>query len=231
MNPRPSLRRLPLLAGALWALAAGCASNGDLEIYPEAAKPPAVASSEALGEGLAFLHRGDAEQAVIALERARKNGLADGRVHAALGLAYDQLWRRKEAQRSYRAALRLTPDDAHLWNNLGMSQLAGNQLEDAVGSFSRGAELRPGDTRIQNNLGLALGRLGRDAEALEAFRRAGGEADAQNNLGYVHYLNGDFQRAIHHYERALSGSPGDQLAVVRNLRAARAALEQREDEQ
>ena len=64
-------------------------------------------------------------------------------------------------------------------------------------------------------------------DALDAFQRAGSEQVARNNLGYVCFLNGDYERAIAEYEEALLTGGDQKLLVLRNLRAAEKALDAR----
>ena len=82
------------------------------------------------------------------------------------------------------------------------------------------------DPAVFNNMGVALGRLERYDDALEAFLRGGPEHAAWNNLGWVQYEEGHYAAAISAYERALLAAHGEQrLEILRNLLAAREALE------
>ena len=75
-------------------------------------------------------------------------------------------------------------------------------------------------------LGLALGRQERYREAKRAFTQANDKKAAANNLGWVYYLNGDYERALRWYEFALL-QPGDgQLTILENIETASRALEQ-----
>ena len=55
---------------------------------------------------------------------------------------------------------------------------------------------------------------------MRAFRSAGSEQAAENNLGYVYYMNGLLDDAVIHYELALRAQGSDQLKIMRNLNAA-----------
>ena len=55
---------------------------------------------------------------------------------------------------------------------------------------------------------------------MSAFRSAGSEQAAENNLGYVYYMNGLLDDAIAHYELALQAQGDGQLKILRNLTAA-----------
>ncbi len=52
------------------------------------------------------------------------------------------------------------------------------------------------------------------------FRSAGSAQAAENNLGYVYYMNGLLDDAVAHYELALHAEGDDKLKILRNLNAA-----------
>ena len=132
----------------------------------------------------------------------------------------------RERAESYRRAASLQPRGYEALNNLGVSYLRTGEFAAAAEALGNAARLAPRDPAVANNLGLALGRLERYAEALKAFRRAANSDQAAlNNLGYVHYLNGDYAGALEVYEQALlaRGSSEQRLSVLRNLRRAKRA--------
>ena len=57
-------------------------------------------------------------------------------------------------------------------------------------------------------------------EAMSAFRSAGSEQAAENNLAYIYFMNGLLDDAIAHYELALQAQGDDRLKILRNLNAA-----------
>jgi len=64
---------------------------------------------------------------------------------------------------------------------------------------------------------------------MRAFRAAGSEQAAENNLGYVYYMNGLLDDAVVHYELALQAKGDDKLMIMRNLNAALDAKQAAED--
>ena len=87
------------------------------------------------------------------------------------------------------ALLKTAPQDADLWNLLGVSLLGLDRFEEAIEAFSKAIEQRPTGGDIYNNLGVALFRFGRKLEAEAAYRRAiqldPENGDAHRNLGVV----------------------------------------------
>jgi len=177
------------------------------------------------GLGLALIARGAWSDAVLELRQAvdEDDGLAAA--HNALGVALDHEAQGETARWHYRRASELQPRSHEPWNNLGVSLLAAGDPAGAAEALERAGRLEPRDAAVWNNLGVARGRMRQYDAALAAFRKAGDERSAQNNLGYVHYLNGDYAGALAAYERALhaAGDPGERLAVLRNARAAQEA--------
>ncbi len=177
------------------------------------------------GLGLAELGKGRLEEARLALERAVELTPDSARAVGALAVVYELLDRRPAALAMAERARELAPKDARLVNNVGVSHLVAGDYAGAEQAFRRAVLLDPRDLALRNNLGLALGRQGRYEQALEEFREAGTEQAAENNLGYVYFLNGRHTEAIAHYERALAASGPDGRKVLENLNAALDALE------
>jgi Flp pilus assembly protein TadD len=173
------------------------------------------------GLGLARFAQDRHEEARASFERAAE---IDGNLPAALdalGVLYaienDPKAGLHLAQRAFQA----DPRNAHIVNNLGVAYLRESEFTRAEESFRAAILLDPSDPAFYNNLGYSLGRQGRYEEATAAFRRFGDDGAVHNNLGYVHYLNGDIETAIRHFEIAVRSVDADErIRVLRNLRAA-----------
>ena len=71
----------------------------------------------------------------------------------------------------YRRAMELEPTSSRPHNGLGVPRLAQGRPAEVLAEFDAAAGLHPELAEPQNNRGAALGRLGRIAEAAEAFAR------------------------------------------------------------
>ncbi|MEX1224621.1 MAG: tetratricopeptide repeat protein [Pirellulales bacterium] len=131
-----------------------------------------------------------------------------------LGVVADRQRRHREAQSLYTQALLIKPMDPEILNDLGYCFFLQGQLTKAESALMKGVSLSPSDDRIRNNLGMVLGHLGRDEQALEQFRRAGSEADAQYNLAFVQVARGDMEQARRRLELALRNNPSHQQARI-----------------
>jgi tetratricopeptide (TPR) repeat protein len=65
--------------------------------------------------------------------------------------------------------------------------------------------------------------LGRYGDALEAFRKGGGEAAAYNNIGYIYMTDGKYEEAIKTLEKAIEIRPSFYVKANENLKKAKAA--------
>jgi serine/threonine-protein kinase len=146
-----------------------------------------------------------------------------------------ELWRKAYARR---------PGDFWVNYHLGRVLRDGSpgQPQEALRFHTAALTLRPDSAGCYVNVGHLLAKLGRNAEAENAFRRAlelaPHYAMAHNNLGLMRAKQRDFPAAVHHYQEALRlqpnlatahGNLGMVLAYQGNLaegmRFARKAME------
>jgi Flp pilus assembly protein TadD len=189
-----------------------------LEMEPDSVRAQA-------GLGLAALAIGEIGEARQAFEATVASAPESAVARAGLAVSLDLLGESAAAADQLARAQTLRPEDAWLLNNLGVSRLLAGDWPGAEAALRAAASLDPGDSAVGNNLGLALGRMERYEEALAAFRSAGDERAAQNNLGYVYFLNGMYAAAIAQYESALAVPGADAEIVLDNLNAALDALD------
>ena len=84
----------------------------------------------------------------------------------------------REAVDLLQAAAHLAPNDAAIWNDLAVAEIARASLDDrtalpsALRAADRAATLSPSSPEAHYNRAIALERLGRDAEAAKAYRQA-----------------------------------------------------------
>lgn len=145
---------------------------------------------------------------------------ADGLASSYRGIALDLLSRHAEAEEALRRAVALDPRRWEFANNLGYNLLLQERYPEAAAELERGLELAPRETALLNNLGLAVGLAGDTERAFAAFRDAGKEAQAWNNVGVVHRARGEPADAARAFERAARLDPRSR-AIAENLRESR----------
>jgi tetratricopeptide (TPR) repeat protein len=125
-------------------------------------------------------------------------------------MALHRQGRLDEAERLYRAILKLSPEHFGALHYLGMIATAQGSPEEAERLIRQALTLRD-DAAARSNLGTVLAALGRHAEAIEAYERAlclmPGDADVHVNLGASLHALGRNQEAITHFETALASNP------------------------
>jgi tetratricopeptide (TPR) repeat protein len=112
-----------------------------------------------------------------------------------------------------------------------MSYYLAGENDKALQAFITAAKLDPQDKKIYNNMGLALGKLGRYDEALEAFKKAGDEASAYNNLGCVYLAQNKYREAAGAFQKAVELNPKYYEKARENMKYAEASLKREEGAQ
>jgi tetratricopeptide (TPR) repeat protein len=77
-----------------------------------------------------------------------------------------------DADRWFSTALDLNPNDALGWYYLGRVKYNENRFEEALSAFGRCLALDARNVKAEDNMGLAFQGLGRNAEAIAAYRKA-----------------------------------------------------------
>ncbi len=124
-----------------------------------------------------------------------------------LGVVSVRLEQLPEAIDYLEKAAKLESPSSELLGDLGYAQFLHGDLDAAKQTLENALTLDPTDKRLINNQALVLGYLGDDKASLELFRRAGSEAEALSNLGFVYAQLGDVPKAKEHYLRALDLQP------------------------
>jgi len=126
-----------------------------------------------------------------------------------LGNVLDEQGRKAEAEKEFRKALELEPNNALILNNLGYSMVErGENLEEALKMIQRAVDAEPGTGAYLDSLGLALFKLGRLAEAesplLEAARQFPASSAVHEHLGDLYAGQGRPDHARAAWQKALS---------------------------
>ena len=177
---------------------------------------------QAAGEALYKLKRLDdsEKEFQLALKLNDKLWLS----HNFLGIIYDYKGHPDLAVEQYQAAISLNPEWGAVYNNLGVCWSMQGEYNKAAVAFEDAIRMGDSDPQVGNNLGLALCQLGRDLEAIEAFKRSGDEAQAYNNAGCFHLQKGDYDMALRDFEKAIQLRSKFYAQASENLKKAQAAL-------
>ena len=167
--------------------------------------------------------KGDGGRAVSCYERAKSlNPEVSDQIARHLAVLYDKTDEPGKALIEFQRAVKNSPKDADLLNDLGYHWYnCGNWLEAEV-HFREALAADAKHGRARMNLGLALAQQGREDEALDSFRQVIGPAEAQSNLGFVLLTQGKREQARTAYNRALTLDPSCKLAQAALAKLAQA---------
>lgn len=184
--------------------------------------------------GLLLHQRGKSGEALPLMQQALVLVPANHLYHNNLAGVLEQLGRRAEAERGYREAVRLKPDYAQGYINLGLMQAARGDHRQALVEFDRALAVDPGSYAAWYGRGEALQELSRTKEAVQAYLGAAGAAgsDVDLILSVATALReaGALEDARRCHERALSLAPDYPPAEnsLGNLLAMEGELEEAE---
>lgn len=179
----------------------------------ELAGPPVkVGPQEKMGVQLALARslekQGKDDEAIrVYRDAIQKHGDRDEAIHR-LAVLCDKQGRSQEAADYFAKALKMAPDNATLYCDVGYSHYLRGQWNEAFVHLNRALAIQPEYQRAHINMGMLLARTGRPAEAFAAFRRAGcSPSQAHANIGYASAFASQWQDSEHHFALALADDP------------------------
>ena len=124
-----------------------------------------------LAEGLAKRKEGNSAEASAAFRKAAARGVPDA--HLLLGILLREVGDIGEAEKEYREAERVNPNNGQALMEMAKVLTEKGDLEGALTRLQRAAELMPTTPTVHYQLGMAYRRMGRTKEAeqhLNLFR-------------------------------------------------------------
>jgi Tfp pilus assembly protein PilF len=122
--------------------------------------------------GLVLFQKGAVEAAEAAFRKAVELDPNLAEPHNNLGLTLGKLGRADEAVAAFEMALELKPELASVLNNLGFLWHEKMEFEKAAEFFRRAGLVSEDSSVALTNLGNALYRLGKQGDAVEAWKKA-----------------------------------------------------------
>ncbi|MDV4145034.1 tetratricopeptide repeat protein [Shimia sp. FJ5] len=142
------------------------------------------------------------------------------------GICFERLGDWRTAEKDFRAALELRPEQPQVLNYLGYTLVEKEQnLDEALDMIERAVAARPDSGYIMDSLGWVLYRLGRYEEAVGHMERAAElepiDPVVNDHLGDVYWAVGRFIEAEFQWKRALSFVDEDSAAEAKPDRIRR----------
>ena len=146
-----------------------------IDLYSSALRNGFSSKSKAeilISLGKIFLDRYELIQATRTFEQAISLDPQSYRAHTNLGLALKHQSRFEGAERAYRQALELSPDNAGtIYNHLGFALRCQSRFEEATEAYRQAVKLQPNFLGARINLGLSLVRQCKYKEAAMAYEQ------------------------------------------------------------
>jgi len=169
------------------------------------------------GRAISWLMQGDYEKAKKSFLNILDEDKNRWRCLNGLAIISDINGKYDESDTLYHDALKLMPDDADLMNNYGYSLIMAHKFAEAERLLRRLNIQGQGDVRTVNNLAIAIAWQKRYEEAVKVASTQSKQYIAYNNIGYIAYLNKDYDVAASYYKKAISLSPRYYKKAEKNL--------------
>jgi Flp pilus assembly protein TadD len=135
--------------------------------------------------GKALSNNGQLEQALLNLNRAQTLGSPDWRIYSAQGITLDKMAQYSKARQYYKSALNLSPNQAIVLNNIGLSYALDGNLKNAETYLRRAAAAKGSQPKIQRNLALVLGLSGKFSQSAKTSNKVLSAEDTSVNIAYL----------------------------------------------
>jgi Flp pilus assembly protein TadD len=112
-----------------------------------------------------------------------------------------------QALTEFKTALELSPRNAKVMSALGWTCFKLKNSDQGLEWLKKAKALNPNDPKLNHRLGMVLASQKKFPEALAAFRQAGDEAQAFNNIGVHYYLEHRYAEAARCFQKALELRP------------------------
>ncbi len=172
--------------------------------------------------GMIFHGTGKYEKALDNYQKALDINPVNADAVRGIARAFEELGDLKEAEVTYKRAIRLKPGYWAGYNVLGVFYFRHNRYVDAIEQFKKVIEITPDNVRGYMNLGSMYYLLERWDEAREMFERSLAlekTYDASSNLGTLYFAQGQYAEAARMYETALELNQDDYV-IWGNLASA-----------
>jgi tetratricopeptide (TPR) repeat protein len=128
-----------------------------------------------------------------------------------IGNSYQHENNFNKAIETYNKVIKINPQNAKAWNNMGGALWNLGRFEEALIAFEKAIEINPQHVGAWHNKGVALGNLGRFEEALIASEKAieinPQHVGAWNNKGGALGNLGRFEKALIAFDKAIEINP------------------------
>ncbi len=193
-----------LVSSPFTGLSKAAAEESDLPKDVPGELPPKEAARACMAAAEQMQNNGNAPQAILLYEKARRNDPSLKSVSHHLAALYDAQGDSTRSLAEYTKALECDPKNANLLSDLGYYYYERENFAEAERSLRKALAIDPNHPKALSNLGLVLAGEGRFNESFEAFAKVVGPAAAHSNLGVLLARQGRYDEAKQAFRRALA---------------------------
>ena len=170
-----------------------------------------ISKEQIINKAFKFHSQGNISEAARYYKDFINKGFDDYRVYFKYGVILEDQNKIKEAEISYRKAIKLNPAFVGAHYNLGNILASINNIKEAEISYRKAIKLKPNFDSAYYNLGNILKDLGNLKEAVNSYRKAinlnPSFANAHYNLGHILKDTGSLNDAFNCYIKVLEIDP------------------------
>ncbi|WP_449245282.1 tetratricopeptide repeat protein [Desulfobacca acetoxidans] len=119
------------------------------------------------------------------------------------GVAYLRADNYSQALSEFKQAQASSPNSARIMSDLGWTYFKLKNYDQGLQWLTKAKNLNPNDPKLNRRLGEVYATLNRFPEALAAYRQAGDEAQAYNNIGVHYFVAQRYRKAARCFQKAL----------------------------
>ncbi len=140
--------------------------------------------------GKVLAENGKLQEALNVIDNAFDPARPNWKMLSAKAAILDQLGETQQARTTYQQALKISPNEPSVLNNLGMSYLLAGDLRNAEIALQTALDTGKAGSQIRQNLALTLGLQGRFDEAVRVAQADMDPRQAVENVAYLKTMLG-----------------------------------------
>ncbi len=191
-------------------------------------RPDKVDPEVFVANGQLWESTGDLSKAMESYTKALESSPKNGPALTAMARLHFRQNNLPKAAETFQLAIAQNPQDAGLYNDLGLTLSKMGNHTGAVSALDRALQLAPGTSRYANNLASVKFEAGDTTSAMQVLAANNKPAVAHFNMAYLHFKSGQMPQARTQLTEAMkfeSQASGD-VAVGRAIERSREMLAQ-----
>jgi Flp pilus assembly protein TadD len=133
--------------------------------------------------------------------------LPSWRAYNGLGIIANLQGDPQKAEGFFKQADKLLPNSPELLNNIGFALYSANKLTEAASYYDKALQINPAFKKTLYNYALLQACTSNYEQAYNSFASVSTVAEANNNIGYIAMMNGDYPEANHYLQEAIKTAP------------------------